>query len=283
MFTIFNDIMKVSIIDPVENILHLGSRYCTGGYIWQIYHNKFGNVLSGPHYPTEFPPPFDGQGAPEIFESAPNADTTPVGNFVVVPGVGKIKKTSPIVPFHAKNNPEVIEFCTWEVRQKPTMLTMTTTQSNNDYQSIITRTITLNESTVTSKTDFSNNGTKSFNIRWFAHPFFPLNADNRCCFFSLPVEIPKSHAFAIDANNVLSIKKTIDRSRSSYTHLTIPVHTQMKLYQIHPIAGIITIIPNFNIVKMPVWTNERTFSFEPYFEATVQPGEHASWGISYFL
>jgi hypothetical protein len=36
-------------------------------------------------------------------------------------------------------------------------------------------------------------------------------------------------------------------------------------------------LPSF----LPIWGNDRTFSFEPYFEKELAPGEGAEWNIEY--
>jgi hypothetical protein len=33
--------------------------------------------------------------------------------------------------------------------------------------------------------------------------------------------------------------------------------------------------------RLPVWGNENTFSFEPFYERMLQPKEQARWSITY--
>jgi hypothetical protein len=70
-YLLTNDLLSVLILDPTEDTHLFGSRYCTGGYIWQIFHKKYGELLRGPHYPQKCPPVFDGQGAPEFLNHQP--------------------------------------------------------------------------------------------------------------------------------------------------------------------------------------------------------------------
>jgi hypothetical protein len=283
MYLLSNDLFTVSIVDPIKDCSLLGSRYCTGGYIWQINHKKFGDLLSGPCYPKNNPPVFDGQGAPEVFESpAPGAESKPIGSTVLVPGVGIVRKTSPITPFHVRDNPEVIDFCKWNTTCSASNLIMTTAQKLDSFECLITREIKLFDSTIVSSTSFQYIGTNPFSLSWFAHPFFPLNPDFRCCRFSVPVKQLSSDAFTIDnKTGLLAIRPEFDYSKSSYTLLDIPSGQEITVEQIHPDAGKVTISTDFPVAKMPVWTNKNTFSFEPYFQTVITNSELIFWSIKY--
>ncbi|NJN82715.1 MAG: hypothetical protein HC802_10870 [Caldilineaceae bacterium] len=67
MFTLANEQLSVSLLDPVADRARLGSRYCVGGYIWQVTDAAKGALLAGPLYPHPAPNTFDGQGAPDMF------------------------------------------------------------------------------------------------------------------------------------------------------------------------------------------------------------------------
>jgi hypothetical protein len=281
MYTLSNDHLDILILDPILDIYHLGSRYCTGGYIWQIRNRNRQDLLSGPHFPSDYPLPFDGQGAPEVFESAPDADAASCGELVLVPGVGLVRKSSIGTPFHVRNNPEVVEFCKWDIHKDDTSLVMITTQVYQRFEATITRSVSLHNTTVTSKTEVSYQGKVPFELRWFAHPFFPLNNDLRCCELGTPLGLIDNHAFRLDDDHVLSIKHSIDRSISSYTLLTTLQEKPFHIRQIHPVTGAITVTTDFIPSKIPVWTNERTFSIEPYFSTALMPQQCVSWAISY--
>lgn len=283
MHLLKNDTLTVEVIDPINDQHLLGSRYCTGGYIWQVTHRTLGALLSGPFYPQTIPPTFDGQGLPEVFESvAPDADLKEVGSSILVPGVGLVKKNSLVVPFHARNNPEVVSFCTWETSISPNSITMNTSQHSDQFQCSITREITLVDLEITSKTSFIFSGTPTYNLSWFAHPFFPLNADFRCCRLSVPAGQLSNEAFFLDeSDGVLKIQPSFDYSKSSFTLLDIPSDSTISIDQFHPSIGRVTVSTDFPVSKMPVWTNKNTFSFEPYFQPCIEENQQKTWMIRY--
>jgi hypothetical protein len=283
MLYLKNNTLTVEVLDPIKDQHLLGSRYCTGGYIWQVIHKEFGALLSGPFYPQPVPPTFDGQGFPEVFESAaPDADHKDVGASVLVPGVGIVKKSSPIVPFHSRNNPDVIRFCSWETSISPNSIVMKTMQTLDNFQCLIKREITLIDLEIISRTSFICSGTPSFNLSWFAHPFFPLNADFRCCRFSIPAGHLSNDAFFLDENSgILKIQPSFDYSKSSFTLLDIPSGNIITIDQFHPSIAKVTVTANFPVSKMPVWTNKNTFSFEPYFQTCLKENLESTWMMRY--
>ena len=70
MYSLKNESLEVSILDPLADQQRFGTRYCTGGYIFQVVDPKLGDLLSGPTYPDSFNV-FDGQGIPDAFNLSP--------------------------------------------------------------------------------------------------------------------------------------------------------------------------------------------------------------------
>ena len=99
MYTLESAELTVSILDPVVDQIRLGSRYCVGGYIYQVTDFDQGELLTGPQYPDPYPDTFDGQGAPDMFLTPLGAEDASVGEDVGIIGVGRVRRTSPLNHF----------------------------------------------------------------------------------------------------------------------------------------------------------------------------------------
>ena len=66
MLQLKNADLSVAILDPANpaDQKHLGTRYCWGGYIWQVTDATAGPLLAGAEWPVKNPIPFNGQGLP---------------------------------------------------------------------------------------------------------------------------------------------------------------------------------------------------------------------------
>ncbi len=281
MYTLSNDQLTVSILDPVSDVAREGSRYCTGGYIWQVSDARKGDLLAGPEYPKE-PNTFDGQGMPDMFHQALGADGAPVGSEVGCIGVGRVKRTNPSEPFDVRLNREVIEFVHWDVSQDGSAIHMQTEAEFKDWAYRLERVVTLADRTVQSSTGIASLGKTPLPIRWFAHPFFPITADRVMCKFTLPVSMPENPGYFINGEGFITRKADHNWHRGWYQALEYPkVGSAMTAVQKHPKVGQVTVSTDFLPAFLPIWGNANTFSFEPYFERTLHGSEQAGWAIEY--
>lgn len=282
MYTVENAALSVSLLDPIADKVRLGSRYCVGGYIYQVTDLKKGELLTGPQYPAPYPDTFDGQGAPDMFFTPLGAEDTAVGGEVGVIGVGCVKRTNPTEPFSVRHNPEVAEFLPWEIEAGKESITMRTEQCFRDWAYSLAREVTLTERTIHSRTTIESTGEAMLPVRWFAHPFFPLTPDRVYCRFSMPVTMPANAGYFINDEDFICQKAEHDWPKGFYQALTYDKPANgITITQKHPAVGEVITTTDFAPDFLPVWSNANTFSFEPYFDAQLHQGQAATWCIRY--
>ncbi len=281
MYTLQNDVLKVSILDPLADQKRLGSRYCAGGYIYQVTDARKGELLSGPQYPDPEPNVFDGQGAPDMFFTPLLPGEVPVGGEVGCIGVGRVRRTSEREPFDVRYNPTVIEYLPWQVEQTGEAIRMTTGQTFHDWAYSLSRLVVLRGRTLVSTTAIASQGSAPLPVRWFAHPFFPLTPDNVLCKFSEPLDLPENPAYFFDARGYICRKPDFDWNVGYFQPFTPAGKGPMTILEKHPLLGEVIATTDFAPGFLPIWGNARTFSFEPYFIRTLEPGQSAEWSITY--
>lgn len=282
MFALENTELSVSLLDPAADRVHLGSRYCAGGYIWQVTDAQHGTLFTGPRWPDPYPDVFDGQGAPDMFLAALGADNVPVGGEVGVIGVGRVRRTSPIEPFSVRHNPEVIEFIPWQVSRTADSVTMETQQTFGAWAYRLTRHVALSGRTLSSRTEIESQGEAPLPVRWFAHPFFPLTADGVLCRFSMPIVVPENPGFYLNDEGFVCRKEGYDWPQGCFQALDFtPEGESLTIVERHPAVGEVTTRTDFAPSFMPIWGNENTFSFEPYFVRELAAGDRATWHMFY--
>jgi len=278
MILLKNDLLTVSILDPLEDRDKLGSRYCAGGYIWQVEDVKLGPLLSGPFFPVPATG-FDGQGAPEVFETALGSDAARVGDEICVLGVGKVLRESPVKPFHVRDNPRVLQFADWNVETHPTEVVLRTSQTFRDQAVHILRRVRLKGRQLESRTEVMNTGERTVPLRWFAHPFFP--PVETLCRFSLECSLPSNPAFSLDEDGFVRRNPNYDWDKGFFQPVQLSFGYPLRVEQKHPKLGTLEVVCDFPVASLPIWGNARTFSFEPYYHTLLEPGATASWSIFY--
>ena len=285
MYTLKNTQLTVSILDPIADQPRLGSRYCSGGYIYQVTDSEKGELLAGPHYPDPNPVPFDGQGAPDMFFTPLSSGEVPLGGEAGCIGVGKVRRTNADHPFDVRFNPEVSEHVVWAVEQGVDSITMRTQHAFQDWAYTLTRYVALEGRVVISRTAIISQGIADLPVRWFAHPFFPLTADNVLCRFSPALGLPENPGYQADAAGFVCRKPAFDWSRGGHFQpMDLPASgadATLTVVEKHPKLGQVTVQTDFWPGFLPIWGNARTFSFEPYFIRTLSTGQAAEWSIRY--
>lgn len=278
--------LRVSLLDPEADRARLGSRYCVGGYIWQVEDAAKGPLFSGPVFPRPDPSGWDGQGAPEVFEIALGQESAGVGDEVWVIGVGRVRRESPVKPFHVRNNFGVAEFAPWTVETGPGRATFVSDQAFRTWALRLERSVRLVERTLISATTVLNNGSAELPIRWFAHPFFPhagLEAFGFSRETAFPAWVADAGGFRYNDRGWIERKGDYDWRKGCYQLVQAPFGFPLDARVNHPALGGIEVSCKLPLCFLPIWANEKTVSFEPYLQTQVPPGAAFSWSVEYRL
>jgi hypothetical protein len=269
MYTLANDALTVTVLDPLTDRARFGTRYCTGGYIFQVDDAQRGPLLSGPNYPDSFVP-YNGQGIPDAFNLSPLAEPKAGGPLALIVGIGLCDLVQDIV----------VDFCAWQVEQTPGAIVMRTTQAFQGFALSLERTVALNARTVRSTTRLANTGQGAIPIRWFPHPFYPQPLTDELCRFNLPVGLPENPGYVQSPSGFIARQAWPD-GRGFFQGLDLDAQAPLVVLQKHPVLGLAVGICSYVPTFLPIWGNENTFSWEPYFERMTVAGQTAVWWVDY--
>lgn len=274
MFHLGNKELNLTLLDPVQDEARLGTRYVSGCYVYQIEDARLGPLFSGPAYPHDPPPVFDGQGIPEAFR------------FTVDPVEGKaiVFGNAIIVDDGSRGREkQVVERCRWRTDHEDVRLRMSTTQRFGDLALNLHREICLAGRELTSSTTVQNVGTVPIPVMWYAHPFFPWPQDGVCCRFSCDVSLPDNPGFGLNADGFIERDPSHDWDKGQFVQIDGVRGHQLDAVMRHPDRGEMTVTGNFDMSEMPIWGNACTVSFEPYLEQAVAPNTELAWSLTYNL
>jgi len=269
MYTLENGKLRVSILDPVKDRERMGTRYCTGGYIFQVADDELGDLMTGPTFPASFNP-FDGQGIPDAFNLSPLRDLGSVEAHALVLGVGICDLVAD----------EVVAFCDWQVSADASQVSFATSHAFGAFAAELERTVSLDSRTVTSRTELVNTGTRPMPLRWFPHPFYPHPDSDELIRLSVDVSFPENPGYEMSPSGYVA-RKGWPWDQGHYQALDHGAREGLCIVQRHPTLGLVaarcSYVPGF----LPIWGNPNTFSWEPFLERTLAPGQSTSWWIAY--
>lgn len=269
MYTLSNDALSVTVLDPLADRARFGTRYCTGGYIFQIDDAQHGPLLTGANYPESFVP-YNGQGIPDAFNLSPLSEPKQAGPLALIVGIGLCNLVEDTV----------VDFCQWEVEQTATALVMRTAQAFQSFGLSLERTVALNGRTVRSTTRLVNTGRNFIPVRWFPHPFYPQPATDELCRFNLPVSMPDNPGYALAPSGFVA-RRAFPDDRGHYQALDMDAHAPLTVLQKHPLLGLVAAECSYVPTFMPIWGNAKTFSWEPFLERLMAMGQTLEWWIDY--
>jgi len=269
MYTLANKELTVSVLDPVAERNLTGTRYCTGGYIYQIEDATRGPLLAGPTYPGPFSP-FNGQGIPDAFNPNPLRDEQSAEGPHLIIGIGVCDLTTD----------QVVAPCQWEVNQDDGALRFCTEHAHQGWSLTLERTITLTDRTVRSWTRLVNTGPAYVPLRWFPHPFYPLPPGDEFIRLNIPVTLRENPGYDLAPSGFIR-RKAGAPVDGYFLALDHAAQNNVSVLQKHPVLGLVAATCSYVPAFFPIWGNTRTFSWEPYFERLTAPGQTTTWWIDY--
>jgi hypothetical protein len=272
MFTLSNDQLTVTLLDPSTDRDRFGARYCAGGYIFQITDHKLGDLLSGPTYPDSFNT-FDGQGIPDAFNLGPLRAVGEPSEALII-GVG----VCDLNPNYTHNG--VKSFDDWECGIADAHIRMTTQQSYREWALTLERVVRLSTRTVHSEIRLINEGRAPIPMRWFPHPFYPHSGD-ALCKLNIPLAPVESDGYTLGEDGWIHRRNWPWAGGGHYLPLQHTAQAPLVIQQRHPSLGIVTATCSYVPDFFPIWGNGNTFSWEPFFERMVAPGQSLTWWIDY--
>lgn len=275
MFRLENKQLRIEVLDPSTDHAKLGARYCHGGYIWQVHDSAHGPLLSGPTYPSDYNV-FDGQGIPDAFNLSP---LRKVGDadFALVLGVGMCR----LNPNFRLNTLETA--CAWAVTEQAAQsaIKFETRHVHGPWACALTRVVQLIGRTVRQTTHIENSGAEAIPVRWFPHPFYPQPADGMLMQVSTPVTLRQNPGYVIDDAGWIQRSGAPPAGGGHYLALDHQASGPIVIQQHHPALGLLTASTSYSPGMFPIWGNINTFSWEPFLEQGVAPGQTLRWHIDY--
>jgi hypothetical protein len=266
MYTLADDSLSVSILDPLADRQHLWTRYCHGGYIYQVTDARHGPLLSGPQYPGPHSA-FDGQGIPDAFNLSPLTERGKASSEALLIGIGRCDL----------GTDQVLEYADWDVQPEAHTLNFRARQSFAGYGLLLERSIHLRRRTVRSATRLANTGQAPIPVVWFPHPFYPLPPTEELCRFNIDVSMPDNPGYVVAANGWIHRAGPPGHYQPLHHH----AHTPLTVLQRHPVVGLAAGTCSYAPAFFPIWGNANTFSWEPFLERTVAAGHSLEWWIDY--
>ena len=269
MYSLASDRLTVRILDPVKDQDRFGLRYSTGGYIFEVIDNETGrNLMTGPTYPYDFQV-FHGQGIPDTFNHIPLY--LPEEELFLIPGIGKCD---------LKTN-RIVDFCKWNLALSTNAKNMifTTRHTEGPYDFTIIRSVSVEGTTITSRTRLVNHVNVLVPIEWYPHPFFPPREDGK--FFTVSensrFDNPTGY-FEFDNGNIRRVfgvdqELSFQPMKPGENPMVAVIHTD-KGYEC-------TMKTDYLSQSTPIWANDNTCSIEPYLNTTLFGNNTLEWNVTY--
>jgi hypothetical protein len=280
MLTLSLNSLAVDLLNPAdarERAL-LGTRYCWGGYIWQVTDDQAGPLLTGPEWPEKSPTPFNGQGAPESFRHTEFGTEKPL---ILENGRGFIIGIGEVAPGNG-DDLIVTKPCSWSVTRSAAAMDFFTVQSGGAYGCRLSRRIALEGRSLLSYTKIINTGTRPLPVHWFAHPFFALTQGLISCGIPRSWDMAGNEGFGFDNERRIGMLRHFkDKNDGHFQQLIVGAKTPLRASVSHPRLSKLFFSTDFTPDQCPIWGNSNTWSIEPYIMTELAPGASRAWTLTY--
>jgi hypothetical protein len=277
MLILENPELRVEVLEPAVEHVHLGPRFCWGGFIWQVHDRHIGALLTGPEWPAPSPQPHNGQGLPESFRHGTTTGQPllwdgPVG---LAPGAGRLGRD-------AQGAVVVTEPCTWEIEREPARVVFRTDQIVGRWSYALERTLELRGRQLVSRSRLVNRSAGPLRLEWFAHPFFALEADGKLR-ATLPdgTTLEENPGYLLRDGELTLRRAFVGVNDGHLVHLGLPAGQPFAVTLTHPKLASVRFATDFAPFKCVLWANGNTLSFEPFLALDLAPGETREWTLTY--
>lgn len=250
---------RVNVFDPRTDPLALGARYVHGGYIAAWWHGDR-CLTARPKVDWD---PYVGEGLPEVFEYPLGRDAVQTGEEFLRIGAGRLRKDNGGWP-QSGGSPSTPVL--WQLtHQTAESVTMRCEDTLGQFGYELSRTITVQDDGVESRTTLQLTCPWSHPVYWFAHPFFAHRDGTRT----------KLH---LPANYQANFTMTADGGFGAVTNVwgnADPLVLDLDG------GGRLRIEVSRPLDKLIVYATRLAFSVEPYLARAWHDGERAEWSLRY--
>jgi hypothetical protein len=97
----------------------------------------------------------------------------------------------------------------------------------------------------------------------------------------MPACLPENSAYAVDVNGFIEMKRDYNWREGYFQLIDDCQRREFSAIQLHSQVKQIYVVGDFPLLKVAIWANDRTFSFEPFYEDAVPVDQEKAWSVSY--